>query len=103
MRRVRLGGTDVREALSGTVDRVVEAVRGTLERAPAELAADVMQRGLVLVGGGTLLRGLDERLRQETGLPVTPVESPLTCVAIGAGRSLDEVFIPQRKRRRRRR
>jgi rod shape-determining protein MreB len=103
LRRIRLAGADVREALSGTVDRIVEAVRGTLERAPAELAADVMQRGLVLVGEGTLLRGLDVRLRHETGLAVTPVESPLTCVAMGAGQSLDETPVRGRKRSRRRR
>lgn len=103
LRRVRLAGADVREALSGTVDRIVDAVRGTLERAPAELAADVMQHGLVLVGGGTLLHGLDERLHQETGLAVSMVDSPLTCVVIGAGRSLDETPVRVRSRRRRRR
>ena len=102
LRRVRLVGAEVREAMSGTVDRIVEAVRATLERAPAELAADVMQRGLVLAGGGTLLRGLDQRLREETGLAVTQVESPLTCVAIGAGQSLDETPVRERKRGRRR-
>jgi rod shape-determining protein MreB len=98
LRRVRLAGADVREALSG----IVEAVRGTLERAPAELAADVMQHGLVLVGGGTLLHGLDERLHQETGLAVSMVDSPLTCVVIGAGRSLNETPVPVQSRRRRR-
>jgi rod shape-determining protein MreB len=103
LRRVRLAGADVREALSGTVDTIVEAVRGTLERAPAELAADVMQHGLVLVGGGTLLHGLDERLHQETGLAVSMVDSPLTCVVIGAGRSLDETPVGVQSRRRRRR
>ena len=103
LRRVRLAGADVREALSGTVDRIVDAVRGTLERAPAELAADVMQHGLVLVGGGTLLHGLDERLHQETGLAVSMVDSPLTCVVIGAGRSLDEAPVRVQSRRRRRR
>ena len=103
LRRVRLAGAEVREALSGTVDRIVDAVRGTLERAPAELAADVMQHGLVLVGGGTLLHGLDERLHQETGLAVSMVDSPLTCVVIGAGRSLDEAPVRVQSRRRRRR
>ena len=67
------------------------AVKDTLERTPPELAADVGERGIVLVGGGSLLRGMDERLRSEIGLPVQVVDSPLTCVAEGAGRSLDEL------------
>jgi rod shape-determining protein MreB and related proteins len=90
LRRTTLTAEEVRHALAGTVDQIIEAVKATLERAPAELAADVMQRGLVLVGGGALLRGIDERLRDETGLAVTVVDSPLTCVAIGAGQSLEE-------------
>jgi rod shape-determining protein MreB and related proteins len=93
LRRALLGGAEVRQALSGPVERIVEAVKATLEQAPAELASDVMQRGLVLVGGGALLRGIDERLRQETGLAVHVVESPLTCVAVGAGRSLEELTL----------
>ncbi len=93
LRRTLLGGAEVRHALAGPVERIVEAVKATLEQAPAELAADVMQRGLVLVGGGALLRGMDERFREETGLAVTVVDSPLTCVAIGAGRSLEELAL----------
>jgi rod shape-determining protein MreB and related proteins len=90
LRRTTVSTREVRRALAATVERIVEAVKATLERAPAELAADVMQRGLVLVGGGALLRGMDECLRQETGLAVSVVDSPLTCVATGAGRSLEE-------------
>ena len=67
------------------------------------MAADVMKRGLVLVGGGALLRGMDQRLRDETGLAVTIVDSPLTCVAVGAGLSLEEPLLAARPRRRRRR
>jgi rod shape-determining protein MreB len=103
LRRARLTTGEVRDALRVTVDQIVEAVRGTLERAPAELAADVMQTGLFLAGGGALLNGIDERLRNETGLAVTTVESPLTCVAIGAGQSLEELAINVRRVRRRRR
>ena len=73
------------------VGRIVGAVKDTLERTPPELAADLGVRGIVLAGGGSLLRGMDERLRSEVGLPVQLAESPLTCVAEGAGRSLDEL------------
>jgi rod shape-determining protein MreB and related proteins len=103
LRRATLTGADVREALDSTVQQIVEAAKGALERAPAELAADIMQRGLVLVGGGSLLRGLAERLREETGLGVTTVDSPLTTVAIGAGLSLEEAPVRTRSRRHRRR
>ncbi|HEX5470124.1 MAG TPA: rod shape-determining protein [Gaiellaceae bacterium] len=101
LRRASLTGAEVREALDGTVGQILAATKGALEQAPAELAADVMQRGLVLVGGGTLLRGLDERLRNETGLTVMTAESPLTCVAIGAGLSLEEPPVRATSRRRR--
>jgi rod shape-determining protein MreB and related proteins len=103
LRRAAVTGAQVRQALSGTVGQIIEAVKGTLERAPAELAADVMERGLVLVGGGGLLRGMDERLRAETGLTVTMVDSPLTCVAVGAGLSLEENVVNTRRTHRRRR
>ena len=71
--------------------RIVGAVKDTLERTPPELAADLGERGIVLAGGGSLLRGIDEKLRSEIGLPVQLAESPLTCVVEGAGRSLDEL------------
>src|SRR6188472_2482218 len=82
---------EVRRALEGPVGRIVAAVKDTLERTPPELAADLGERGIVLAGGGSLLRGLDEKLRAEVGLPVQVADSPLTCVAEGAGRSLDEL------------
>ena len=91
LRRVTLGADDVRRALEQPVARIVSAVKDTLERTPPELAADLGERGIVLAGGGSLLRGVGERLRHEVGLPVQLVESPLTCVAEGAGRSLDEL------------
>jgi rod shape-determining protein MreB len=103
LRRVTLTGDDVREALRGPVDQIVEALKGVLERAPAELAADVMEGGLVLVGGGALLRGIEKRFQDETGLAVTIADSPLTCVAVGAGMSLEEPTIDIGPRRRRRR
>jgi rod shape-determining protein MreB len=91
LRRVTLTGADTRRALEAPVGRIVAAVKDTLERTPPELAADLGERGIVLAGGGSLLRGLDEKLRQEVGLPVQLADSPLTCVAEGAGRSLDEL------------
>jgi rod shape-determining protein MreB and related proteins len=90
LRRVPLDADEVLLALEEPIARIVEAVRDTLERTPPQLAADVVERGIVLVGGGALLRRMDERLRIETELPVHVVSSPLTCVALGAGRSLEE-------------
>ena len=81
---------EIREALAEPVATIVEAVRMALERTPPELSADIMDKGIVLSGGGALLRNLDQRLRDETGLPVTVAEDPLTCVALGTGRALEE-------------
>ena len=67
------------------------AVQHTLERTPPELASDVIDQGMVLVGGGALLRQLDERLRRETGVPVHVADDPLMCVAVGSGRCLEEI------------
>ncbi|WP_102335763.1 rod shape-determining protein [Salimicrobium jeotgali] len=80
---------EISEALSGTISSIGEAVRATLEKTPPELAADIMERGIVLTGGGALLKGLDRVLSEETGLPVFIADEPLDCVAIGTGHSLD--------------
>ena len=90
LRRIVLTAEEVRDALAGTVTRILDCVKESLERTPPELAADVIDRGIALAGGGSLLPGLDVRMRNETGLPVHVVDSPLTCVACGAGRSLEE-------------
>ncbi len=82
---------EVREALSETVNQVVEAAKIALERTPPELAADIVDKGIVLVGGGALLRNMDVLLREATGLPIMLAEDPLTAVAIGTGRTLDEL------------
>jgi len=82
---------EVREALSETVNAIVESVKIALERTPPELAADIVDKGIVLVGGGSLLRNLDVLLRESTGLPVMLAEDPLNAVAIGTGRTLDEI------------
>lgn len=78
------------EALNEPVGTIVEGVRIALENTAPELAADIVDQGIVLTGGGALLEGIDEVLRRETGLPVTVAEDPLTCVALGTGRALEE-------------
>jgi rod shape-determining protein MreB len=90
-RTVMLHPDEVRPVLEPAVAQVVAAVVETLEETPPELAADVISHGLMLAGGGALLPGMDERLRQETGLAVHVADSPLTCVAVGAGMALDPV------------
>src|SRR5437764_103798 len=87
---VILSSEEVRRALDGPVGQIIDAIKSTLDKTPPELAADIMDRGIVLAGGGALLHGLDERLRYETQMPVHLAESPLTCVAVGSGRSLEE-------------
>jgi rod shape-determining protein MreB len=84
---------EVREAISMPISTIVAAVRGTLDRTSPELASDIMDRGMVLAGGGALLRLLDERLRRETGVPVHVADDPLTCVATGSGRFLEELTL----------
>jgi rod shape-determining protein MreB and related proteins len=93
--RVRLTPEEVREALRRPIAQILDTVRETLEIAPPELSADITNRGFVLVGGGALLRGLDELMRMETQLPAYVGESPLTCVATGAGHSLEELQLAQ--------
>jgi rod shape-determining protein MreB len=87
---VILSSEEVRHALEDPVAQIIDAIKSTLDKTPPELAADIMDRGIVLAGGGALLQGLDQRLRQETHMPTHLAESPLTCVAVGAGRSLEE-------------
>jgi rod shape-determining protein MreB len=87
---VSLTSQEVRAAIEEPLAAIIEAVKATLERTPPELASDIADRGLTLAGGGALLRGFAERLRDETQMPAQVVESPLTCVAVGAGLSLEE-------------
>src|SRR5512144_139704 len=82
---------EIREALAEPVATIVEAVRMALERTPPELSADIMDKGIVLSGGGALLRNLDQRLRDETGLPVVLAEDPLASVVLGTGRVLSDI------------
>ncbi|MDP3937573.1 MAG: rod shape-determining protein [Deltaproteobacteria bacterium] len=86
---IEISAEEVREALSEPINAIVETVRQTLERTPPELAADIVDKGIVLVGGGSLLANLDVLLREETQLPVMLAEDPFTAVAYGAGKVLD--------------
>jgi rod shape-determining protein MreB and related proteins len=81
---------EIREALSETVATIIEAVRVALERTPPELSADIMDKGIIIAGGGSMLKNLDRRLREETGLPVSLAQDPLACVALGTGKMLTE-------------
>ncbi len=84
---------ELTDALTDTITAIVDAVKVTLEKCPPELAADIMDRGIVLTGGGALLRNLDKLLQRETGMPVIVADNPLDCVAIGTGRSLDHIHL----------
>jgi rod shape-determining protein MreB and related proteins len=87
---------EIREALSENVTVIINAIKVALENTPPELASDIVDRGIVLAGGGALLRGLDELLKHETGLPVIVAEDPLTAVARGVGKVLDDLDILRR-------
>jgi rod shape-determining protein MreB and related proteins len=84
---------EIREALMEPVHQVVESVRIALERTPPELASDIVEKGIVLAGGGALLRNLDVLLREETGLPVTLAADPLTAVVMGVGKVFDQLSL----------
>ena len=88
---ITITSEEARQALSEPVKLIIEVIKSALEETPAELAADLVDRGIVLAGGGSLLRGLPELLSQETELPVTRAADPLTCVALGCGRFLEEL------------
>ncbi|MFZ2012995.1 MAG: rod shape-determining protein [Nocardioides sp.] len=101
---VRVSAAEVRKALEEPVHAIIDAVRSTLDQTPPELAGDIMDRGIVLTGGGALLRGLDERLRHDTGMPVHVAEDPLSSVCLGAGKCVEEfeglqqVLVSERRR-----
>ena len=87
---IPLGSDEVRASIEELVSQIVAAVKETLDRTPPELAGDIMDRGITLAGGGALLQGIDQRMRDECQMPAQLTESPLTCVAVGSGRSLEE-------------
>ncbi len=88
-KNITISSDEVREALADPVGAIVDAIRSTLERTPPELSADIIDNGIMLTGGGAMLRGLDVLVNRETGMPVHVAEDPLDCVAIGTGKCLD--------------
>jgi rod shape-determining protein MreB len=85
-----ISAEEIRRAIEEPVNQIVDAVKNTLDKCPPELAADIMDKGIVLAGGGSMLKGLDERLKHETGMPIHIAEDPLFAVAIGSGKCLEE-------------
>src|SRR4030095_12157263 len=93
---ITLTEEEIREALREPITTIIETIRTCLERTPPELAADLVDSGIVITGGGSLLRGLDRLLVQETQLPVKVAPDPMACVVLGLGRVLDEVGLLKR-------
>ena len=87
---LEISSVEIREALDEAIETIVEAVRVALERTPPELASDILDRGIVLTGGGALLKNFDERMREDTSLPIHVAEDPLTCVVRGCGKILED-------------
>jgi rod shape-determining protein MreB len=85
----------VRESIEEPVQVIVDAVKYTLDKTPPELAADIMERGIILTGGGALLRGIDERVAFETGMPIVTADRPLQSVVLGSGKCLEEFDVLQ--------
>ena len=98
---IQLSSAEVRAAISSPVGEIMQAIRDTLEQTPPELASDIARDGILLAGGGVLVRGLDELVGRETGMPVSVAESPLTCVASGSGQALAHLDSLSRTRRHR--
>ena len=90
-RTIIIDDGEVREALSEPISSIVNAIRVALENTPPELAGDIIDRGIVLTGGGSMVRGMDIRVREETNLPIITVDNPLTTVVLGTGKALDEL------------
>ena len=94
--QIGIGDEEIRKALAETVNVIVDAVRVALARTPPELSADIVDRGIMLTGGGSLLKNLDKRLREETGLPIAMAEDPLSSVVLGAGKMLSDFNLLRR-------
>jgi rod shape-determining protein MreB len=90
---IAINSEEIREAIAEPVTLIVDAIKDALENAPPELAGDIVDRGIVLTGGGALLQNIDVLIREETGLPVTIADDPLSAVARGAGMALDQLDV----------
>ena len=95
-KNIEVTSNEIREALKEPIESIIDAIKYTLEKTPPELSADVMEQGIMLTGGGALLDGLDKLIRLETGMPVKIAEEPLDCVAIGTGKTIEEIEILKR-------
>ncbi|RMH08392.1 MAG: rod shape-determining protein [Nitrospirae bacterium] len=95
-RTIVVEDSEIREALQDCISTIVTAIKVALENTPPELAGDIIERGIVLTGGGSLLKGLEARLREETALPIVMVDDPLTSVVLGVGKTLEELWLLQR-------
>jgi rod shape-determining protein MreB and related proteins len=99
-----ISADEIRRAIEDPLSVIIDTVKTTLDKCPPELAGDVMDRGIALTGGGALLRGLDERLREETGMPIHMADNPLDSVALGTGKcvedfdTLRQVLVPESRR-----
>jgi len=100
---ILISAAEIRRAIDEPINLIIDAVKSTLDKCPPELAGDVMDRGIALTGGGALLRGLDQRIREETGMPVNIADSPLDSVVLGTGKCVDDfetlrqVLVPDRR------
>ena len=90
-RNVKITSTQIEEAMKESIGKIVEIIKVTLEKTPPELAADIMEKGIVLAGGGALIKNLDKLISSETGMPVYVAEEPLDCVVRGAGKTLEDI------------
>jgi rod shape-determining protein MreB len=93
---LRISSVEIREALAEPLSQITAALKTALEQTPPELAADIVDRGIVMTGGGSLLRGIDVLLKEETNLPINVVEDPLTCVVLGSGKILGNLYLYER-------
>ena len=99
-----ISSAEVRKAIEEPVNLIIDAIKNTLDKCPPELAGDVMDRGIALTGGGALLRGLESRIREETGMPVQVADNPLDSVVLGTGKcvedfeTLRQVLVPDTRR-----
>jgi rod shape-determining protein MreB len=88
---LRISSDEIMKSMQEPINSIIDAIKLTLEKTPPELAADIMDKGIMMTGGGSLLDGLDELIRQETGMPVKIADNPLDCVVLGAGKVINEI------------